>query len=213
VTAGPAVVGILMLDTGFERFPGDIGHPETWPFPVRRKVVAGATSGAATTLTDDRLLAPFLEAARELVAEGVDGITTSCGFLALYQRELARELPVPVATSALLQIPLVAATMPLGRTVGVLSFDEGSLTPRHLEAAGAPAETPTAGLSPGSAFRADILGGPPAAFEVREQDVLEAASRLRARVRTSAPWCSNAPISPLTRRRFSGRPVCRSTTS
>ncbi|CAA9315597.1 MAG: hypothetical protein AVDCRST_MAG90-722 [uncultured Microvirga sp.] len=177
-----AVIGILMLDTSFARFPGDVGHPHTWPFPVRRKVVHGATAAAATTLGDDRLLAPFLSAGHELVAEGVDAVTTSCGFLTLYQRELARELPVPVATSALLQIPLVQATLPPGRAVGVLSFDQASLTAEHLLAAGASEKTPVAGLSPHSAFRADILGGPPASFAARESEVVEAATRLRARI-------------------------------
>lgn len=182
MTKRSALIGILMLDTRFERFPGDVGHPDTWPFPIRRKVVAGATSGMATTLSDDRLLAPFLAAGRELVEEGVDGIATSCGFLSLYQRELARALPVPVATSALLQIPLVQATLPPGKAVGVLSFDQAFLTAEHLVAAGAPGSTPVAGLSPQSAFRADILGGPPAPFAVRESEVVEAASRLRAGV-------------------------------
>lgn len=179
---GPAVVGILMLDAAFERFFGDVGHPGTWPFPVRRKIVAGATAEAATTLSDDRLLDPFLVAARELVDEGVDGITTSCGFLSLYQRELTRRLPVPVATSALLQLPLIGMTLPEGRTVGVLTFDEAALTPRHLTTAGAQADTPVVGLRPRSAFRADILGGAPASFAVREGEVLETASRLRAKV-------------------------------
>lgn len=182
MTGRAAMVGILMLDTAFERFPGDVGHPDTWGFPVRRKVVAGATAGRATRLSDERLLEAFVAAARELVAEGVAGISTSCGFLALYQRELTQALPVPIATSALLQIPLVQATLPQGRTVGVLSFDEASLSARHLAAAGAPVDTPVAGLSPGSALRADILGGTPASFAVREIEVLDAALRLAARV-------------------------------
>ena len=182
MTGRAATVGILMLDTGFERFPGDVGHPESFSFPVRRKVVAGATAGLATRLSDERLLDPFVAAARELVAEGVDGITTSCGFLALYQRELTRALPVPIATSALLQIPLIRATLPQGRTVGVLSFDETSLSAKHLGPAGAPVDTPVAGLSPRSAFRADILGGTPASLAIRETEVLDAASRLAARV-------------------------------
>jgi hypothetical protein len=182
VTQKPATVGILMLDARFERFLGDVGHAGTWPFPVRTKIVAGATAAEATTLADDRLLEPFVAAARELIAEGVDGLTTSCGFLALYQRELARRLPVPVATSALLQIPLVQAMLPAGRRVGVLTFDEAYLGPSHLAAAGAPVDAPMVGLAPRSLFRADVLGGRPAPFQVREAEVLDAATRLRAKV-------------------------------
>jgi hypothetical protein len=170
------VIGILMLDTGFERFPGDVGHPNTWPFPVRFRTVAGASAAQATTLSDDALLAPFLAAGRELVREGATGIATSCGFLVLYQRALAAALPVPVATSALLQIPSLATTM-AGR-IGVLTFDPVSLGPAHLACAGAPADTPVAGLRPDSAFRADVLGGPASSFATREAEVV-AARRLR----------------------------------
>ena len=35
-------LGILMLDTQFERFNGDIGNAQTWPFPVQYKIVRGA---------------------------------------------------------------------------------------------------------------------------------------------------------------------------
>jgi Asp/Glu/hydantoin racemase len=175
----PAIIGILMLDTQFTRFPGDVGHPATWPFPVRFKTVSGATAEAVTTLADDRLLGAFIRAGRELAQEGVDGIATSCGFLALYQRELAEALPVPVATSALLQVPMVQALLPENRRVGVLTFDEASLGPPHLAAVGAPADTPVVGLDAFSLFRLDVLGGPAASFDRREADVLAAALRLR----------------------------------
>ena len=57
-------------------------------------------------------MGPFLRAARALEAEGADGIATSCGFLALFQEELAARLSVPVATSSLLQIPLIERLLP-----------------------------------------------------------------------------------------------------
>ena len=81
----------------------------------------------ATRSSDDRLLEPFIAAGLELVDDGVDGITTSCGFLALCQGALAVRLPVPVATSALLQIQCVQAMLPRDKTVGVLTFDAASL--------------------------------------------------------------------------------------
>ena len=39
------MLGLLMLDTRFPRPPGDIGHPATFGFPVRRRVVEGAAPG------------------------------------------------------------------------------------------------------------------------------------------------------------------------
>lgn len=175
-------IGILMLDTAFERFPGDVGHPGTWGFPVLFRVVEGATAARATALSDDDLLAPFIDGARALEAEGAAAITTSCGFLALYQRQLAAAVRVPVAASALVQVAWLQVL--LGRPVGVLTFDPATLGPAHLAAVGADAKrAPIGGLNPASAFRRDILGGPPASFVQREHDVVAAARKLAARHR------------------------------
>ena len=38
-----ARLGILVLDTRFQRLPGDIANAETWPFPVQFTVVRGVT--------------------------------------------------------------------------------------------------------------------------------------------------------------------------
>ena len=73
-----ASVGILMLETRFPRIPGDIGHAGTWPFPVLYKVVKGASPDQVVRHRAEGLLDNFIEAARELVAAGADGITTNC---------------------------------------------------------------------------------------------------------------------------------------
>lgn len=36
-------IGIIMLDTIFPRIKGDIGNPATFDFPVRYRVVKGAS--------------------------------------------------------------------------------------------------------------------------------------------------------------------------
>src|SRR5947207_13432954 len=98
-----AAVGILMLETRFPRLPGDIGHAATWPFPVLYKVVRGATAERVTMARANDcstgLLDAFLASGTELVQDGADGITTSCGFLSIYQRELAAHCRVPVPAS------------------------------------------------------------------------------------------------------------------
>ena len=50
---------------------------------------------------------------------GCDGITTNCGFLSLIQDEIAAACEVPVATSALMQAPMIQSTLPPGRRVGL----------------------------------------------------------------------------------------------
>jgi len=101
-------IGILMLDTIFPRIPGDIGNAGSYNIPVRYKTVKNAKPFTIMgDKPDAELLKPFVEAARELEAEGVKAITTSCGFLAAFQGELADAVKIPVFTSALILAPLV----------------------------------------------------------------------------------------------------------
>src|SRR5258707_9010006 len=137
-----ARVGILMLEARFRRIPGDMGNAETWPFPVLYKVVPGASPERVVTNKAKGLLNAFLDAATELVQHGADGITTNCGFLSLYQTDLARHVGVPVATSSLIQIPFIQSVLPPGKRVGVLTISAKSLTAEHLQAIGAAADTP-----------------------------------------------------------------------
>lgn len=64
----------------------------------KRKLVHGASVARAVGAGDPDLLKPFIEGAKELIAQGVKAITTSCGFLVIFQREMADALPVPVFT-------------------------------------------------------------------------------------------------------------------
>lgn len=134
-TYGEAI-GILMLDTRFPRIPGDIGNATTFDFPVRFKVVRGASQRRVVLESDPALLEPFLQAARELEEEGVRAITTSCGFLALFQREMAAAVKVPVFTSSLLQAPVVYRMLQPDQKIGILTAHGETLEPRHLRAVG-----------------------------------------------------------------------------
>lgn len=145
-------LGILMLDTGFERLPGDIGHASTWDFPVQYALVKGVTGPQVMSPGASASLDLFVAAAHDLVALGVDGITTSCGFLAAYQSELQARCPVPIATSSLLQIPMISRVLPFGKRVGVLTARREAMTPAHLTQVGAPLDVPIAGLREASHF-------------------------------------------------------------
>lgn len=174
-----AAVGILMLEARFPRIPGDMGNALTWPFPVHYRVVRGASPERVVRRRAEGLLPAFLEAARELVAIGCDGVTTNCGFLALFQRELAAAVGVPVATSSLLQAASIQALLPPGRKVGILTVSAASLTREHLRAAGVPDGTPVVGTDGGREFSRVILGDLPELDpEAAEADLLEAAERL-----------------------------------
>src|SRR5450830_1704998 len=102
------LIGIIMLDTVFPRIPGDVGNATTFPFPVRYKRVNGASVKRVVKEADPQLLQPFIEAAQELEMEGVKAITTSCGFLVMFQKQIADAVKIPVLTSSLLQVPFVS---------------------------------------------------------------------------------------------------------
>ena len=129
-------VGILMLDTQFPRIPGDMGHAATFDFPVRHLRVPGASPDRVVRQGQRALLPAFVESARTLEREGVRAVTTNCGFLAQFQDELAAAVSIPVFTSSLMLVPLVARMLPPGRAVGVMTVDASSLRPAHLAGAG-----------------------------------------------------------------------------
>jgi hypothetical protein len=176
-----ARVGILMLETRFPRIPGDMGNAETWPFPVLYKVVPGASPRRVVCERSAGLLDEFLAAAAELVRLGADGITTTCGFLSLYQRHIAAHVGVPVATSSLMQIPFIERVLPPGKRVGVLTVSSANLSGEHLRAAGADPETPVAGTDNGSEFSRVMLNDEERLdVAAAERDILAAGDRLVA---------------------------------
>lgn len=174
-----ASVGILMLDARFPRIPGDMGNALTWPFPVHYRIVRHATPDRVVRGNAEGLLDDFIQAARELVDDGVDGITTNCGFLSLFQEELAAAVGVPVATSSLMQVELVNRLLPRGKRAGILTISGSTLTPLHLEKAGVPEGTPIGTTEGGGEFTRVILGNElELDVEAARQDNVEAAQAL-----------------------------------
>lgn len=155
-TVHGVAIGIMMLDTGFERIDGDIGYAPTWPFPVHYRIVKGAVGERVLADGGGGTLDLFVAAANELADMGVDGIVTSCGFLARFQKELSRRCTVPVATSSLLQIPMVQTLLPEGRRVGVLTADKAALTADHFEAVNCSSDLPVVGMPVGGVFKTDF---------------------------------------------------------
>jgi Asp/Glu/hydantoin racemase len=177
-----AAVGILMLEARFPRIPGDMGNALTWPFPVHYRIVRDATPDRAVRQGARGLLDAFIAAGRDLVADGVDGITTNCGFLSLFQRDLQAALGVPVAASSLMQVPLVDRLLPPGKRAGILTISASSLTATHLEAAGCAPDTPVMGTEGGSEFTRAILDNETSLdVEAARADNIEAARLFASR--------------------------------
>jgi len=187
-------LGILMLDTRFPRIVGDVGNAASFGFPVifRRMEGIGSADAVAAHPDRPRVLAGLKANAEALAADGAVGIGTSCGFLALYQDDLAAVSPVPVATSALLHIKRLA-----GRTPGVITASAKNLTPAHLVAVGAPGDTPVVGLPEDSSFAATFLrNGLTLDREAVEREVVAAGVELVGKhpaVDTVVLECTNLP--------------------
>jgi hypothetical protein len=198
----PPFLGVLMLQTRFPRLPGDIGHQESFGVPTRHLVIEGAVAGAvvrsAAGLRAGGLLPAFAAGARRLQDEGAAAITTSCGFLVLFQRELQEAVSVPLVTSSLVLLPPLLAQR---RRVGVLTISAERLGSEHLAAAGvAPQRLPDVvieGLPPASEFAGCILGDRPEMDVARVRaEVVAAARRLHQRapdVDTLVLECTNLP--------------------
>ena len=176
-----AMLGILMLDTAFPRIRGDVGCADTFAFPVRLATVEGATVDDVVHRCAPALLPAFIHAGNALAAEGCIGLATTCGFMARWQRELADALPIPILTSALLQLPLVAATLPAGKRVGIVTYSSADISPSLLEAAGARSPVPVEGVDPDGYFARTIREGAATLDPSRmEADTVAAARRLVA---------------------------------
>ncbi|MHA6729725.1 aspartate/glutamate racemase family protein [Devosia sp. A369] len=168
-----AKLGIIILDTRFQRFVGDIGNAETFDYPVQYSVIKGVSLGADLT-PEGETLQVFYRAIDDLVARGVDGISTSCGFLAIMQPHLAARSPVPVASSSLLQIPMLQRMLPTSQQVAVVTAKKPSLTPAHFAGVGVSFDGPIAGMSLEGYFRANLISGNPKIdFARQEQEVLD----------------------------------------
>lgn len=195
--ASRACLGIIKLDTRFPRPLGDTGNAETFTFPVRYAVVRGASPRRVVCERASGLLQPFIDAGLALVDEGAVAITTTCGFLALFQHELADALPVPVATSSLMQAAWIAPMLPRGKRVGIITIDAESLEADHLAAACVPDGTPIEGVKQDAEFRVRILNDDARMdFEAARANVVDCARRLVARrpdVGAIVCECTNMP--------------------
>src|SRR6185295_2870272 len=190
-------LGVLMLDTRFARFVGDIGNPDSYQEPTLFEVVRGATVDKVVPAKAPPLIEDFVAAGNRLIERGADAITTGCGFLVLNQAELAARLSVSVATSALLLIPSLLKLLPAGKRLGVLTFSGRDLTPAHFAVVGAPGDTPVEGVAQDGVFQRAIYEQPcDDNIAAREAEVVAAARRLIAREKDIGALlfeCTNFP--------------------
>lgn len=144
MTKQKAEIGILCWEAGhvprglvqLESLVGNSTNPDSYAFPVRFCRVKGANIETILENPSPVVLRAMIGEARAMVADGVRAITTSCGFNAIFQQELADAVDVPVFTSSLLQVPFVQKIIGLRGEVAVITAKASALKPGHLAAAG-----------------------------------------------------------------------------
>lgn len=153
-------IGIIILNVNIPYLPGNVGNATTFPFPVQYIKVKEASLDRLIKQQDNSLIKHFIAAAKELESQGVKAITGGCGFTALFQKEVAASVSVPVFLSSLLQIPFIFQILAPGRKIGVVTADKTSLTDKHFKAVGVdPDDIPLviAGMEDKKEFRQAIL--------------------------------------------------------
>jgi len=176
-------IGILILNATYPCIPGNVGNATSFPFPVRYKEVSEASIDGLINKRDPALIQPFVDSARELEAEGVRGIAGACGFMALFQREIAEAVQIPVCMSSLLQLPFIRQILPRKQTIGILTANAGALTERHFQSVGVQDQNGLIirGLEDSTEFREAVLEEKGTLdSELMEREVVERAKELRA---------------------------------
>lgn len=140
------VIGILCWEEGssprgliqLEQLRGNSTNPDTFNYPVSYTRVKGANIHTILENPCKRTLANMIKDAREMENRGIKAITTSCGFNAVFQKELANAVTIPVFTSSLMQIPIVRTMIGSHQTIGVITAKKSALSGDHLKNAGNP---------------------------------------------------------------------------
>lgn len=204
-------IGILILDAAYPCVPGNVGNATSFPFPVRYEEVQGASIDRLLNQRDPTLVEPFIAAARALEARGVRAITGACGFMALFQQEVAAAVSIPVGLSSLLQIPLIGAVC--GGTTGIITANAAQLTPLHFRGCRVTDDSPRViyGMEGCDEFRTAILEEKGTLDSAAiEAEVLSVARRMQAEtpdLRAILLECSDLPPYAAAIQRATGLPV------
>lgn len=154
----------------------------------------------------------MIDEARKMEEQGIRAITTSCGFNAVFQRELADAVHLPVFTSSLMQVPLVQNMLGKQRTVGVITAKKSALTDKHLTGAGIKDRISIhiKGLETCSEWN-KIFASPDEDIDIPtvEHDVVQIACSMMERVDIGAfiLECTDLPPFANAIRKATGRPV------
>ncbi len=211
-----SLLGVLALDTAFQRIIGDVGNANSYPFPAEVVIVDGADATVIVrdSMPEDVLMERFIEAAKDLEKRGARAIVSTCGFLITSQKRIAASVKIPVMLSALSLYPVVAAICP-GR-VGILTASRKALGPAALAAAGIGADkVAIGGMDSEPTFAKTFLAKREEQMKELDRDAMEkAVCKAAVELKDANPdlsaillECGNLPPYAAAIRKATGLPV------
>jgi hypothetical protein len=176
---GKLKLGMLQLAHKPLTLPGTLGNPKTFAFPLENRQVEGAWT-SQVMVGDETVGNNYVSEAKQLESEGVLAIMANCGFAVVYQNILSNAVKVPVASSSMVQLPLLLTLIRPDKKVGILTFDAKNLTERHFSAAGVydMSRIAVAGIEGSESYHILNDPEPKLTLEILEQDVLSCAKKL-----------------------------------
>ncbi len=152
-------VGVLQFSECFTaQPPGSVGNASTFHFPILYRPVEGLTNKDLYT-KNKKVKSAIIEAAKALEHGGVRAITSHCGYFALWQKDVADAVDIPVFLSSLMQVPFLSKTLGKGKKIGILVANSECLDDDFLKNVGIGDDAPhvVRGLQEKPYFRACML--------------------------------------------------------
>lgn len=137
-------IGILCWEEGcvprglqqLESLIGNSTNPDTFDFQIKYSRIKGANVHTILESPCPNVLKLMINEVKEMEKQGIKAITTSCGFNAIFQKELADAVDIPIFTSSLMQVPLVKSMFGKQKNVGIITAKKSALSNQHLTNAG-----------------------------------------------------------------------------
>ena len=211
-------LGIILVDVRTPFIPGDVGNASTYRYPVVYRTTKDVSLERLINQGDKSMAPAVIATARELEKMGVRAISSDCGYMLHFQKEVADAVSVPVMLSSLLQLPMLEAMLGRTQKIGVICANKPRLTPELLALSGAQDQNRLVvyGLEACPAFRSPILDEEPVLDAgLVEQEVAGTARALveaHPDVSRILLECSNLPPYAHAVQQATGRPVFDFTT-
>lgn len=214
------LIGILCWEEGsiprgleqLEELPGNSTNPTTFNFPVKYSRIKGANIQTILENPCQKILQSMISEACKMEKQGIKAITTSCGFNAVFQRELADSVSIPVFASSLIQIPIVQNMLGKQQAVGVITAKKSALSVQHFENAGVTKQIPiiVQGLEECTEWN-KIFSSPDEEINITavENDLISSASSMikQSDIGAFVFECTDLPPFSNAVRKATGRPV------